>query len=190
MAAFREERQEIVFPDDWEVVRYEDSDHARRLMQNWRFKIRTRKAKVGAPSEWTPNPLSQAVIDFVAWVPASAQLLLIEIRDYRQATAGGDQVPAELADWVAWKARDAMAGLAVAATCPESDLHDFARRALTATRVRVFVDVKWPPTDPVTANRRRDQQLNLSQKLGPLSKDSFIIDPTVTVPWQTKDLAQ
>ncbi len=188
MAAYREEAQEIVFPDDWEVVHYEKTNHALQVMQNWRFKLRTQKARAGVAEVWTANALTHAVIDFIAWVPGKAELLLIEVKDYRRVTNGGDPVPAQLADWVAWKARDALAGLAVAALRPGSDVHDFARRALTASQVRVFVDVKWPPSGPDVAQRRLRQQLQLQQCLGPLATGSAVVDATVKVPWITKDV--
>jgi hypothetical protein len=188
MPTFREQAQEFVFPDDWDVVQYDGTDHARIVMQNWRFKIRMLRATALAPEAWTPNTVSQALVDFVAWVPARNHLLLIEVKDYRVSSAAVDPVPAELADWVAWKARDTLAGLAVAATTPSSDLHAFSRRALSASAVRVFVDVKWPPSglDPIL--RRQMQQRNLLQKLGPLGGDSAIVDPSVHAPWHTRDL--
>jgi hypothetical protein len=192
MPIFTEMEQEISFPDSWEVIKYDGSSHATKTMQNWRFKVRIQRAKVGTPAQWSPQDISQSAIEFLAWIPEKEHLLLIEVKDYRKSTHGGDPVPAELADWVAWKARDTLAGLMVAATDPAAELYTFAQKILKAKKRSVLVDVKWPPSGDAPVIRRKQHENHLRQKLGPLSSPAgvpIIIDPDITAPWTTRDTA-
>jgi hypothetical protein len=184
MSVFQEQQQQFTFPDSWHVVQYDGSVHATQTMQKWRFGIRTQRN----PDHWT-DPIVQIPVDFVAWNAAKGQLIFIEVKDYRITSNLTDPVPAHLADWVAWKVRDSLSGLSVAAVLPSSDLHDFAKKVLSDLReIHVFVDVKWPTFGDPPSIRRKQHQTSIEAKLRPFVDRVTVVDPAVPVPWTTADL--
>ncbi len=182
MSTFIEQDQVFIFPEDWQVEAYESTDHAKKTMQNFRFHVRVERH----PQEiWSAKKIAQVPIDFVAIIPATKTLLLIEVKDYRRRIPNESVLPSHLADQVAWKTRDTLAGLAIAASRTTSDLHTFAQQAMTCSKIRVVLDLRWPPG--VDARARLHIERALRQMLGQVVDEVDVADGSVEVLWRVGD---
>ena len=113
---------------------------------------------------------------------------LIEVKDYRQQPR---KKPSDIADEVAEKVRDTLAGLA-ACRCNADDDEErrVAHRALSTERLGVVLHLEQPATDSKLFPRVADPaslQQKLKQLLGPVDPNPAVVDRnTVTAPlnWQ------
>ena len=115
---------------------------------------------------------------------------LIEIKDYRQHTRTD---PSDIADDLARKVRDTLAGLAAAAkVANDADQRELARKALATSKWRVVLHLEQPatvsrlrprPIDPVTVM----QKLRTKKKLKAIDAHPVICDRNTVpnyIPWK------
>lgn len=123
-------------------------------------------------------------VDVVA-LALDSTLWLVEIKDYR---AHGRTKPMDLADEVAIKVRDTLAGIFIAAKSPsEHTYRGSARRGLAASRIRVVLHLEQPAR-PSRLTPHVVNPVNLQQKLKQLLRavdaHPLVVDLTTpSLPW-------
>jgi hypothetical protein len=118
--------------------------------------------------------------DFVVWNPTTAQLTLIEVKDFRTETT----LPSELHHIMARKVRDSLATLAIACGDVRSDLHHFSRNLAAATKITAVLDIQLPHGMPRTV------LADLQQKLDSMMTNAVrtrIAGGSAPIPWTKRD---
>jgi hypothetical protein len=131
MTTIQEGRQTFTFPSTWAIVKYDESDHYRTSVEPW---------KHGLVLSGTATVVANCGVDFVG--DDGTNLWLVEVKDYR---IGATTVPVDLPDVVRRKVRDTLAGLALAAAHPPSDVHAFGRALGRTPGLIVALDICAPP---------------------------------------------
>lgn len=146
------------FPDAWSVTKYDDWAFYRK---QFRDSCRGNKG-----------------MDFLGFDPAEMTLWMIELKDYRQFRRTKDD-KISLWDEVAIKARDTLAGLFAAKVEAGCDDHAFARRSLTATKLRVVLHFEQPVSHSKLFRRAYDPadvQQKLKQLVKPIDSHPSVVE--------------
>jgi hypothetical protein len=158
------------FRDDWIVSKYEEWSFYRKQFQ----------------SSCTGNK----AMDFLGFDPQVSVLWLVELKDYRRypRTKG-----ISLWDEVAIKTRDTLAGLFAAKVEAGHANHAFARRCITATKLRVVLHLEQLPTDTKLFPRiyePADVQQKLKQLVRPIDAHPCVVDlrNMAHVPWRASSI--
>jgi hypothetical protein len=182
MTVHKEGTQEFTFPSGCTVCELDKTGHHTARASRWLIRVPV-KLSPGAGKTWV-GPVGQAAVDFATWTPATAELQLIEVKDYRLATTG---LPSKLPDIVARKVRDSLATLAIASGDSSSDVHAFARNSAAATKIAAVLDVRLGTGTPTPAIVLAD----LQQKLMLLMRHAVptrVAGPRSPVTWTKRDL--
>jgi hypothetical protein len=116
---------------------------------------------------------------------------LIEVKDYRQQAR---TKPTELADEIAAKVRDTLAGL-VAARCNANDAkeRDLARQLLSAKRIRVVLHLEQPviksrlhPRGIIEPDKLTQKLRSKLKALDPHPMIASTRNPALGVPWSVQ----
>lgn len=124
-------------------------------------------------------------MDFLAIEPQDRTLWLIEVKDCRRYPRKKE---ISLWDEVAIKARDTLAGLFAAKVEAGHADHAFARRCVTATKLRVVLHLEQPATHTKLYRRiydPADVQQKLKQLVRPIDPHPRVVElsNTAGVPW-------
>ncbi|MEK7991824.1 MAG: hypothetical protein VSS52_012515 [Thiotrichaceae bacterium] len=107
----------FTFPDDWQVLKYDDSRFYRNCFEGF---------------------ANSKAVDFIAFNPSQAELHLIEVKDY--ITEKQNKVDKELFEIVAIKVKDTLAGLSILAHKGSFDEEQqFALQAIQKPKKRVIL---------------------------------------------------
>lgn len=151
MPEIQEEELVFQFPEHWQVEKYDA----------WSFYRNQFQKCCG----------SCKAVDFVAVCSSRREFWLVEVKDYRQHRR---TKPIDLAEEIACKVRDSLAGVAAARFRANADGEKhFARTALQGRTIRVALHLEQPRTHSKLFPRAIDPA-NVLQKLKSLIKP---IDP-------------
>lgn len=118
MASLQVDGMELLFPDDWQVMKYDDSAFHRRQFQSFAG--------------------GSKAVDMIAL--CGDDLWLIEVKDYRRARR---EKSISIEDEMAGKVRSTLAGLATARVrANDADEREFANRALRTANIRVALHLE------------------------------------------------
>lgn len=130
-------------------------------------------------------------MDFLAFEPQDRTLWLIELKDFRRHTRTKG---ISLWNVVAIKARDTLAGLFAAKIEIGHADHAFARRFMTAAKLRVVLHLEQPTMHsklfPQTYDPA-DVQQKLKQLVRPIDAHPFVVDlrNMAHVPWRASSVS-
>lgn len=135
----------LTFPDGWEATKYDD----------WAFYARFISIQPGTKG-----------VDVLAFEAADKVLWLIELKDYR-----GHPRLKTVSFWdeVALKARDTLEGVFAAGVDTSHPDQAFAKRALTARKLRIVLHLEQP-ANPSKLSPRVADRANVQQKLKQIVK--------------------
>lgn len=159
------------FPDSWQVTKYDDWAFYRN-----RFQV---------------SCTGNKGVDFLGFDPATADLWMIEMKDYRQGVRGIDKIP--LWNEVAIKARDTLAGLFAAKVEHGHANHAFARQSVTAAKLRVVLHLEQPASHSKLFPRvydPADVQQKIKQLVKPIDAHPRVIElqSIAHVPWTSASI--
>lgn len=142
------------FPDDWRVLKWDDTDFHRKQFQN-----------VGGGSK---------ACDLVAMAPGEDRVWLIEAKDFRSATSPTSK---DVIAQIACKARDTLAGLwAAGPNAGVASEGSFARLARGRGSVRVVFHLE--DTSPSSlfpvGTAAANVSMKLRQALGPIDPNAAV----------------
>lgn len=121
MPSVREGTFDYIFPDSWQVLKWDDSTFHRREFQSF-----------GGGSQSA---------DFVAFPDAENELWLVECKDFRP---NGRRKSIDLCDEIASKFKSTLAALICARNANDDVIKRFARMAVKRTRLRCAVHWEHP----------------------------------------------
>ena len=172
MQTLNEGKLACMFPDKWNVTKYDD----------WEF----------YKNQFVNSCYGNKAVDFLAYNPHARELWLIELKDYRQFRRTKDD---KLSLWeeIAIKARDSLAGLFAAKVAIAHPQQSYAALTLNAKRLRIVLHLEQPRTHSKLFPRVYDPadiQQKLKQTLKPIDAHPKVIDlnDMGNVPWSAKSI--
>lgn len=164
MPTLNEGKLSSIFPDTWDVTKYDD----------WAF----------YRNQFVNCCDGNKAVDFLAYDPGERTLWLIELKDYRQFRRSKD-----ISLWAetAIKARDTLAGVFAAKVDVTHPAQPYAVRALRATKLRVVLHLEQPRTHSKLFPRAYDPaivQQKLKETLKPIDAHPKVVElANMPVPW-------
>lgn len=160
---------DYVFPDGWQVKKWDDTSFHKTLFQSF-----------GGSSK---------AVEFVAYSDeADSPLWLIECKDFRP---NGRNKTIDLCDEIAQKIKSSLAGLVCARNSQDSDLKRFARMALKKTDIRCVVHWEHPlrphrlwPREFMDRSSIRDKLRQRLAVADPKAEIGNIAQLNTTMPWK------
>lgn len=124
MPTIREGGLEFVFPEDWQVEKYDETAFYRKRFQKF---------------------ADSKCVDIVAFSSTAESLWLIEVKDYRRNRR---EKTISLFDELARKVRDTLASLYIAQRQTDVDIYEFANQAAKKPKIRVAMHLEQsnPPS--------------------------------------------
>jgi hypothetical protein len=160
------------FPPTWHVTKYDD----------WAF-YRKQFLKCCTGNKG---------MDFLGFNPTDQTLWMIELKDYRRFRRTKDEkIP--LWDEVAIKARDTLSGLFAAKVEAGHTDHEFAKRSMTAMKLRVVLHLEQPTTHTKLFPRAYDPadiQQEIKRLVKPIDAHPCVVDlgNMNRVPWTAESI--
>jgi len=169
MQELREQNQSFLFPDDWDVSKFDEWSFYRGQFSKLaaaNLNCSACEANIRCAQCNSGRVAGTKGIDFLA-IESNKVCWQIEVKDYRQTLKSSFVF---LADEVALKVRDTLACLVVARTnSNDAKENELAKRAIGCTKINIVLHLELPPANS-TLHSRRTRRAAVQQRLRQLVK--------------------
>lgn len=185
------------FDSTWTIVAFDEASNAKPFanpdygrFQQWAFR-ECWKESGSRRKSFSPRSSGRQAVDIVAHQPddGPGTVWMIEVTDYRTATADELPPPDQLAHEFSGKVRDSLAALALGRAMPHGACGHFTKRLGDGAAVQFVLYFRWPTQDPLAG---LDQALDVRDMVLRALK-SMPVAPRVYVeatgqPWQVTEV--